>query len=84
MIGPCDLHRLLLKKDVLCSIARGAASSAIEDEQGALRWAISLLSGQRRQRHACETFRQKANLYTRRNEHHAPVSPPCYSREWYY
>lgn len=25
MIGPCDFHRLLLRKDVLCSIARGAA-----------------------------------------------------------
>ena len=34
MIGPCDLHRLLLRKDVLCSIARGAAFLPLKTNKG--------------------------------------------------
>ena len=26
MIGPCDFHRLLLRSDILCSLARGVAT----------------------------------------------------------
>ena len=34
MIGPCDLHRLLLRKDVLCSIARRAAFLPTKTNKG--------------------------------------------------
>ena len=82
MIGACDFQRLLLRKDILCSLAKGVAALPPHTNK-ALAVRHCSVSRIRAGQSALKRFPGTlSETQAEFDELHASVRPPCCTREW--